>query len=106
MLNARLLAEQLVEAAEKPQSRQDRWLLLGALDEARAALLDTKSRAEPPSATEPLYTDAEAAILLTVKKSKVQSLRRCGELRSIKVGRKYVRIPKSAIDEYVERQAR
>ena len=62
------------------------------------------AQSEPVAADEQLLTAAEVAARLAVPKAFVYELARRGELPTLHVGARYVRIPATALEQWVRRQ--
>jgi excisionase family DNA binding protein len=70
----------------------------------RALAQVSPTQSEPVAADEQLLTAAEVAGRLAVPKAFVYELARRGELPTLHVGARYVRIPVTALEQWVRRQ--
>lgn len=70
----------------------------------RAVTQAAPTRPEPAAVDEHLLTAAEVATRLAVPKAFVYELARRGELPTLHVGARYVRIPATALEAWVTRQ--
>jgi excisionase family DNA binding protein len=92
--------EQLLETAT-PENLPE---VLGVLERARARAFERLVTAPASLPEDPLLTIPEVAKRLSIKVSQARELGRRGELPTITVGERFVRVRQSSLDGWIRRR--
>lgn len=78
--------------------------VLGVLERARARTLERLVRTPAAPPQDPLLTMQDVASRLSIKVSQARELGRRGELPTVTVGERFVRVRESSLEEWIRRR--